>query len=425
MGVTKKDGSNDDVDDEAEDFLPDAEEDRLDDDPASADGCPPLCDCDSAPTPDNDTCGDAAPVGLSGPAVTIHATTCGAADDTTGSCSPGAGSSDVYYGLEVLMRSSVVIDTVGSAWDTVLILTGDECPGTEIMCSAEVGGDSRLSTTLGSGTYRIVVDGEGPESGGPFTLNVGVSPVNDDCSGAVDIGAASTVAGDTAQASDDPGGACTGASTRGVWYTFSLSLEEAVYLDTLDGAGWDSVVSVRQGTCDGPVVMCLNDGCGGERSQGASVLEPGTYFVLVSGGDGDGFGPFTLRFLHSPCPGAKPLSVGTNAGNTESAANDMSASCGGDTGRDAAYHLALCPGEHEAHFDLCDGRSWNTVLYVRSGGGGLCGGAEVACDDDSCSGARSQRSMLSTNLSGPGLFFFIVDGKTEANNGEFVLSADF
>jgi len=378
--------------------------------------------CNFGATPSNDTCAGAINVGSGG---TFSGTTCGANNDYTGSCGSST-SPDVVYVMNLISRSNVDINTCsGTSWDTVLYLRSGSCTGTEIGCSDDACGvQSRITATLDPGTYYIFVDGFGSGNAGAFMLSVSITPLapsNDACSGAIDISAGGTFSGDTTSATDDSG-YCAGSGTKGVWYRFTLSQQEVVYLDTQDGNSWDSVITVKSGSCTGSNVLCGDDSCSNGRSQIAGVLSAGTYYVLVSGYFSSAYGPFTLRYQHSPCPGAVALST-SQTGNTSGWGNHTTASCGSGAGsEDRPYYLTKCPGSSSISANTCTGTSYDSVLYIRSGSGGTCGSTEVACDDDGCG---FPVSSVSATVTGPGLFFVIVDGYSSGNVGAYTLTASF
>jgi len=384
--------------------------------------------CSLGAPPANDTC-DSPTNLLSGG--TFTGTTCVASNDYTAGCGNSAQSPDVVYQLDLSQRSMVVVDTcTGTTWNTVVHLRGDGCAGGyEVACSNDACGEqSRIEVAVDAGTYYVIVDGFGTGNSGPFTLNVLVTPltrpVNDTCSGAIDISAGGAFSGDTTGATTDPDAACAGYHRSGVWYTFSLSRREVVYFDTQDGETWDSVITVRSGSCTGTEVLCDDDGCGNYRSQVAGVLGAGTYYVLVSGYYMSSSGPFTLTYEHSRCPGARALNSGSNNGNTGGQGNDTFGTCGGGGCPDIPYYFTQCPGSSSVVMSLCDGRSWDSAIYLKSGGAGTCGSTQVGCNDDGCGGS-SVRSWLRRTLTGPGLFFIIVDGYDGGSSGWYTLNASF
>lgn len=114
----------------------------------------------------------------SSPIVTISipayaGTTVGRGDDFSASCG-GAGSPDVIYALNLPVPvATLTIDTVGSAFDTILALRDATC-STQLQCDDEGGGGgtSRITrTNVAAGAYGIQVDGWSNDSGN-YNLSV-------------------------------------------------------------------------------------------------------------------------------------------------------------------------------------------------------------------------------------------------------------
>jgi len=365
---------------------------------------------------------------------TFSGTTCAAANDYTASCGGNADSPDVAYRLDITHRSDVVIDTcsAGTNFDTVLHLHAGDCTGAEIECDDDWFGcglspaSSRIVTVLDPGTYYIIVDGFLNISGGAFDLNVSITPVNDLCANSLVL-TNGTTTGDTTFATDDPGEACYGADVRGVWYVFRLAQTETVYIDSF-GTAWDTVITLKT-SCAGPNVICdpvLNDdACGTNQTQFAAILPAGMYFVLVSGYFASSHGPFTLEFQHSPCPGVQPLPASPVAGSTVGHGGDTVGSCAPSTSPDVPYVFTICPGDIDFSFTTCNaGSAYDTVLYLKEGGGGTCGGTEIDCDDDmlgACA-AGPLFSEVSATLTDAGLYFIVVDGFGAGSQGNYVLT---
>jgi cysteine-rich repeat protein len=379
--------------------------------------------CTFGESPANDTCAGTIP-DISGGG-TFTGTTCAAAGDYTATCGAGAASPDVVYRLVLTMAADVLLDTIGSDYDAVLhVRSGATCPGAEIACddnsAGGTPGQARILRNLAAGTYWVIVDGAGAASLGNFILNVTISatppPANDACTGAIDISAGGVFSGSTAMAANDHTYTCTPAAAGGrdVWYTFTLTQREIVYLDTVDGNTWDSVIQLRQGTCAGAAsVACADDSCrtysGGTRSQLIRVLDPGTYYVIVDGWNAASWGNFALRFQHSTCSGATFIPANGNySGTTVGQGNDTTGTCGGGSAADTLYYLGLC-GPRSVTFSTCSPiTTFDTVLYLRTGG---CDAAsEVACNDNNpfCS-FSSLHSQLTASMP-QGLSFVAVDG---------------
>jgi hypothetical protein len=143
--------------------------------------CDAMTDCDDWAcwgTPgcgggEGDTCDTAIDVGWTGG--TFYGSTAGMNNDYEASCGGGARSPDVVYVGTVPFRVRVIIDTVGSDYDTVLhIRSGDCWGGREIACDDDAGGGvaSRIDRTFEAGTYYIFVDGYSDYSSGNYVLNI-------------------------------------------------------------------------------------------------------------------------------------------------------------------------------------------------------------------------------------------------------------
>ncbi|MBN1772861.1 MAG: DUF4215 domain-containing protein [Deltaproteobacteria bacterium] len=390
--------------------------------------------CDFGEAPGNDTC-SGTPIDIS-TGGTFLGSTCAATNAFTATCGGGAGSPDVVYRLELAVGADVTLDTVGSDYDAVLQLrSGPGCPGTQLACddnsAGGTPGQARIFRNLAAGTYFVVVDGSGTSSRGNYNLNVLVSttppPPNDACTGAIDISAGGVFSGSTAQAADDHSYSCRPSSTGGrdVWYTFSLLQREVIYLDTVDGNTWDSVLQLRSGSCaSSTAVACADDQCrsysGGHRSQIVQVLDPGTYLVVVDGWNSGAAGNFALRFQHSPCVDATGITGnGRYTGTTTGAGNDSAGGCGGSTAEDAAYYVGLCAAR-TVTFSTCDrGTTFDTVVYARAGG--CDAAAEVACNDNTSSCATNPLYAIATAALPQGLSYVYVDGFYSAG-GAFALN---
>ncbi len=101
-------------------------------------------------------------------------TTCGMANDYVGSCYAMGTAPDAVFSFILTSTTSVVIDTVGSAFDTTLLLKDSSF--TELGCNDDaIAPQSRISATLNAGTYYVVVDGWGTTCGA-YRVNIGVPP---------------------------------------------------------------------------------------------------------------------------------------------------------------------------------------------------------------------------------------------------------
>ncbi|MCX5741327.1 MAG: hypothetical protein NT062_02380, partial [Proteobacteria bacterium] len=113
------------------------------------------------------------PTSLITTAVTTGTTT-GTANDLVPSCRSTSTAPDKTYALSLPVPvTTLVVDTIGSTYDTVLHMHDAAC-GVELGCDDDGGGSLRSKITLsnvGIGNYAITVDGY-TTNNGPFTLNV-------------------------------------------------------------------------------------------------------------------------------------------------------------------------------------------------------------------------------------------------------------
>ncbi len=273
---------------------------------------------------------------------------------------------------------------------------------------------------------RIHIEPDGWESGRDVadgtddsdSPEVTAPPPNDTCAGAIDLGQGGVFSGDTRLAGDDhePAAGCGRAGGRDVWFRFTLDATEVVYLDTVDGNAWDSVLDLRRGSCSGAgsLVLCADDRCagesGGRRSQLVDVLDAGQYLVVVDGGDSTAAGPFALRFQRAACADARRLAGnGEYDGDTTGWGDRYRASCAESGVPDATYYFGLC-GPREVTVSTCNSTTrCDSILAFAAGG---CGAAdEIACDDDDDTCRFGMRLSTVTAILPQGLNFLIVESR--------------
>ena len=100
-------------------------------------------------------------------------TTAGGAATFTSTCGGSSGLDTVYFLNLPVPVASLSVTTVGTSFDTVLMLMNATC-GTTLACNDDSGGlqSAITQTNLAAGPYAVVVDGFSATSNGPFTLNV-------------------------------------------------------------------------------------------------------------------------------------------------------------------------------------------------------------------------------------------------------------
>jgi hypothetical protein len=148
-------------------------------------GVPPTC----VVRPPNDTC--AAPTRVLVPSTTRGITTNALNDftPTTGAagCFGGAGP-DVVYTFSVTSTQSLILDTVGSSFDTVLYVRSANClTGAQVACNDDTSGlASEVRFTATPGTYYVFVDGFNESASGEFVLNLRLGAPPEVCNNLVD-----------------------------------------------------------------------------------------------------------------------------------------------------------------------------------------------------------------------------------------------
>ena len=251
---------------------------------------------------------------------------------------------------------------------------------------------------------------------------------NDRPSGAVDVSAGGTFAGDLLHANDDlPEPGCNGAGGVDVFYKVTLAAPEVVYFDTF-GSTADTTVRVYPGTACTAIFnnsnsTCNTDQCNTKQSQIAVALPSGTSCVVVDGPALPGFGAGTLSLeVMRAGRNGSPLGTGlqTKTGDTCTATDVTRGSCGDDAGaKDVAWYFLACPGQtRQLDATTCTDSAnthFDTVLLVRRGG---AGGGEITChDDDALCLARPERTdhpdlsaFSDLNLTGSKLYWLVLDG---------------
>ena len=280
-------------------------------------------------------------------------TTLGGSATQAGSC--GGAGTEVAFNLSPDL-GVVCVDTVGSAFDTVLYTrTGCDDPSSEANCSDDasgLGAASEITVPLSDGPRYLFVDGFRAGAGGDFVVNVseGACVCRSDAAcgdaqhciegGCVDIPPGGCLLdldcadGETCveEACTPPSNACdfaealpAGNSVHLVASTDGASGSsqagncsaangpEKVYLVEVPVrsffsatvSGFDTVLYLRSDCYDGATeVACNDDGDAGAGSSiGETLLEAGVYALVVDGYSAGQFGEFTLDVnLRADCP---------------------------------------------------------------------------------------------------------------------------
>jgi hypothetical protein len=247
-------------------------------------------------------------------------------------------------------------------------------------------------------------------------------PIANDCpSRATEISLASysgqvTVTGNNAGATTDQSACAT--SNYDVFYSFTLSRRELVYVDTY-GTGYDSVISILNSGFG--QVVCNDDSCSTNQSQVVTVLDPGTYYLRYAGWSTNS-GPFTINIQHIPASVSVftfNAASQTYSGNTTGAGDNVGFNtCQNNGGLDHTYYWTTCPtyGGGTVNATTCSRATWDTYLRFMDGRSGA-----QACTDDSC----SLQSTLAgaTASAGAGVRAMYVDGFSSSSFGAYSVRA--
>lgn len=204
--------------------------------------------------------------------------------------SSGGAVNSVWWQWTAPADGMVEVNTVGSALDTVLAVY----TGSAVDALAFVGANddfydmqSRVVFRVVKGVnYRISVDGFLDDTG-PITLNLAMTPANDNFADATPITAA-TILGSTIASTVEPGepaGAATSGDINSVWYVWRADTNNSVEFNTF-GSNFDTLLGVYTGqSVDALTLIAANDDAqGGFQSQ--VVFDPTfgtTYYIAIDG----------------------------------------------------------------------------------------------------------------------------------------------
>jgi hypothetical protein len=280
-------------------------------------------------------------------------------------------------------------------------------------------------------------------------------PGNDACAGATAINLAAGrqlwVPATTANALHDIDPSCRATTSPDVYFSFTLTQRELVYADTFgDGSTahptptWDTVLffassctASMPATGAAGAVYCNDDASGlgctadGTRSQVSAVLEPGTYYLVLSG-YGGASGVADINFQHLPVGNGTAVNLATmGIGSSYSLAGTTagtgtlapSAACTAN-GPEVTYWWRQCSaaGRFSLSASTCNaGSNFDTVLYYRNAYSTV-----DTCNDDAGSASCPMRATLSITgayvSGGQGIHAVTVDGFSTSSVGSYVLT---
>ncbi|MFN7020436.1 MAG: GC-type dockerin domain-anchored protein [Phycisphaerales bacterium] len=401
------------------------------------------------PPPANNTCGNPTTLAVGG--AVLSGSTTNATNSGSSSCGNSAASPDVWFRVTPPISGTLVLDTCGSLFDTVLSLHSS-CPGdtaNQLRCNDDRPGDrdpcsDALSSQLtvgvtGGTTYFVRLSGYQGAGGGYVLRAFYDPPSNDLCGSAAALAAGAAVAGTLAGAANDGTSSCgLSATAADAWYLLTPPQSGNLRIDTC-GSDFDTTLSVHT-ACPGSVgnqVACNDDAATGAcaftqlSSVDLGVIAGQSYLIRVSGYAG-ALGAFILRSQYlapanNACPAATFLQPGTStSGSTIASTNDGAASCGNSSSSPDVWYRVEAPCTGLLRIDTC-GSSFDTVLSVHAG----CPGTalnQIACNDDhdsgpgGCAGLRD--SAVEFLAAGGATYFVRVAGFAGAA-GAFTISVRY
>lgn len=244
---------------------------------------------------------------------TVTGSTPGAPDAIVPSCTPTP-TADHTYRFTAPADGNYVFTTAGSSFNTSLVALNGSCFGEEIACRDEFGlGLNYEVLTLPMVAGEAVVIGvSGYFAEGDYVLHVFPEPPP--VCPTADLGSAvpQTVTGTTVGKGDALTASCNSSSfpSADVSYTFTAPADGEYAFDTRGTTGFDTLVQVRDGGCNGPELACNAASMGSINGYVHVTLSAGqTVVVSVEGGSG-GQGDFVLDMtLSCPLPARRWISA--------------------------------------------------------------------------------------------------------------------
>lgn len=297
------------------------------------------------------------------------------------------GGKSVWYRWTPAVSGTAVIDTTGSAFDTLLaVYTGADVASLTLQAAnndiSVINSRSRVTFSVVAGTtYRIAVDGRNGESGA-LVLNwndVTGPPVNDSFSSAIALaGSSGTANGTNINATKQSGEPNHAANTGGssIWYRWTPANGGQVTFNTL-GSTFDTLLAVYTGsTVSSLTVVATNDDLSLNflQSQVAFTAVAGTtYRIAVDGFNGD-IGMLTLNWAQgSPANDAFANATvvsgtfGTTNGNNFNASLEQNEPLHADEpGGHSVWYKWTAPANGTIVFDTA-GSALDALLAVYTG----------------------------------------------------------
>lgn len=362
--------------------------------------------CASPPT--NDSCATALPVSEGEGAAAGTNVLASPIDDAEASCGP-AGDGDLWFEYAASCTGVVSMDTFGSAMPDPVLTVYAGCGGAEVACNDDAAGGGTLQSALqfnavGGQSYRIRL--ASLTDRGEFVLNIRCVrvPMNDSCVTASPVtnGRPAAVGDNTlSNPTNDREAACAAISSGDVWYRYTATCDGFALVDTIGGVRADTVLSAYR-DCGGAEIACSDDTAAGVAAELSFAVSAGEVFLLRLASAAEP-GPYVLNIDCLPlpandhCASATPIADGSPAAvgdnRLASLIDDAEGSCQPLANADVWYvYTATQTGR--ATVETSGSAQTDPALTVYDG----CGGAEIACNDDSMEGVDPLQASVSFDV---------------------------
>ncbi|MGE3107110.1 MAG: GC-type dockerin domain-anchored protein [Phycisphaerales bacterium] len=216
---------------------------------------------------------------------------------------------------------------------------------------------------------------------------------------------------------------------RDEWFLWTATGTGTATLSACGGTTVDTKAAVYAGAAcpPGTPIACNDDSCG-LQSQMTFACTSGQQYLVQIGTYPNataGTGTFTLTGpagggggpANDNCTSAQNIGEGTFAYDTNTATNDGTASCGAAGTSPDVWYRYTPTMSGAATVSTCGQTTHDTVLSVHS----ACGGAQIGCNDDNCSGAF-QSSLTFPVTAGTPVWVRVAGFSGERGTGNIVVS---
>lgn len=341
------------------------------------------------PPPANDDCATAAVI--SSLPYTTSLDAAGAQDDIDIGCNDAAAFSTrngAWFRFTPSQTTRVRLSETGAVDVAMAIFTGSCAAPSEIQCTA----NESISAQLDAGVSYWFLVGAFSATGitrppGTLSLEMIQLPLgdNNECINAYPLAPGQSVIGDNLTADGTDLSSCAGTDTADVWYTFTAASAAQYNFNTEGTVGLDTTLSIFD-ACDGTQLACDDDSGTGLLSAINLNLAAGQVVKVRVAGFNGATGTFTLNAsggtpapTNDECANAIVITnpSATSGSNAGTSGTDISSCAFGDT---TDVWFSFTPSVTGVYvFDTLGTAGMDTTLAVFD----ACGGAEVACDDDS------------------------------------------